>query len=107
MGGGGLTGQYSTSMPASGGYFPDVNQLPDEAANARKERQKQREEKRKALKAAWGTDTREHSQILQLHRFSADTDQPSHSKTLVGRLARAETLIVGQPCVPGTSLIPP
>lgn len=55
---GGLSGQYSTSMPASGGYFPDVDQLEDEAALMRKERQRQREEKRRALKAAWGTDTR-------------------------------------------------
>jgi hypothetical protein len=58
---GGLSGQYSTSMPASGGYFPDVDQLEDEAALMRKERQRQREEKRRALKAAWGTDTREFS----------------------------------------------
>lgn len=56
---GGLSGQYSTSMPASGGYFPDVDQLDDEVAMMRKERQRQREEKRRALKAAWGTDTRE------------------------------------------------
>ena len=55
---GGLSGQYSTSMPASGGYFPDVGQLDDEMALMRKERQRQREEKRRALKAAWGTDTR-------------------------------------------------
>jgi hypothetical protein len=46
-------------MPASGGYFPDVDQLDDEVAMMRKERQRQREEKRRALKAAWGTDTRE------------------------------------------------
>lgn len=58
---GGLSGQYSTSMPASGGYFPDVDQLEDEAALMRKERQRQREEKRRALKAAWGTDTRKSS----------------------------------------------
>jgi hypothetical protein len=55
---GGLSGQYSTSMPASGGYFPDVDQLEDDVALMRKERQRQREEKRRALKAAWGTDTR-------------------------------------------------
>jgi hypothetical protein len=46
-------------MPASGGYFPDVDQLEDDVALMRKERQRQREEKRRALKAAWGTDTRE------------------------------------------------
>jgi hypothetical protein len=45
-------------MPASGGYFPDVDQLEDDVALMRKERQRQREEKRRALKAAWGTDTR-------------------------------------------------
>jgi hypothetical protein len=58
---GGLSGQYSTSMPASGGYFPDVDQLEDDVALMRKERQRQREEKRRALKAAWGTDTRKSS----------------------------------------------
>ncbi|KAK4686390.1 hypothetical protein P7C73_g3737, partial [Tremellales sp. Uapishka_1] len=58
---GGLGGQYSTSMPSSGGYFPDaVSEEPmDEAAMARKDRQKERENKRRALKAAWGTDTPE------------------------------------------------
>ena len=56
--GGGLTGQYSTSMPASGGYFPDMDAMEDEAAMARKERQRERESKRRALKAAWGIDTR-------------------------------------------------
>lgn len=46
-------------MPTSGGYFPDVSQLQDDAALARMERQKERDNKRRALKAAWGTDTRE------------------------------------------------
>jgi hypothetical protein len=48
-------------MPASGGYFPDLNEDGggDEADMARKERQRQRDDKRRALKAAWGTDTRE------------------------------------------------
>jgi hypothetical protein len=55
---GGLTGQYSVSMPVSGGYFPNPDQQLDEAAMARKERQNQREAKRRALKAAWGTDNR-------------------------------------------------
>lgn len=56
--GSGLTGQYSTSMPASGGYFPDPDAQVDEAAMQRKERQKEREAKRRALKAAWGIDDR-------------------------------------------------
>lgn len=56
--GGGLTGQYSTSMPASGGYFPDADAEVDEAALMRKERQKERDSKRRALKAAWGIDNR-------------------------------------------------
>lgn len=60
---GGLSGQYSTSMPASGGYFPDLEQADDEVAIMRKERQRQREEKRRALKAAWGTDTRTYSDL--------------------------------------------
>ncbi|ORY27199.1 hypothetical protein BCR39DRAFT_560142 [Naematelia encephala] len=53
---GGLTGQYSTSMPASGGYFPDPDEGTDDASTARRDRQKQRDDKRRALKAAWGTD---------------------------------------------------
>lgn len=57
--GGGLTGQYSTSVPSGGGYFPDVSQPQDEATLARLERQKEREQKRRALKAAWGIDERE------------------------------------------------
>ncbi|WWC89899.1 uncharacterized protein L201_004828 [Kwoniella dendrophila CBS 6074] len=57
--GGGLTGQYSTSMPSSGGYFPNMDEPTDEAAIARMERQKEREAKRRALKAAWGVDTPE------------------------------------------------
>ena len=56
---GGLTGQYSTSMPTSGGYFPEMQEPKDDAEMARRERQRHREEKRKALKAAWGIDTRE------------------------------------------------
>jgi len=47
-------------MPTSGGYFPDMAAEPtDEAEIARRERQRQREDKRRALKAAWGIDTRE------------------------------------------------
>ncbi|WVQ69976.1 uncharacterized protein L199_008200 [Kwoniella botswanensis] len=58
--GGGLTGQYSTSMPAGGGYFPNIMDEPqDEATLARIERQRERESKRQALKAAWGIDTPE------------------------------------------------
>lgn len=65
---GGLTGQYSTSMPTSGGYFPDMTAEPtDEAEIARRERQRQREEKRRALKAAWGIDNREHHSTLALN----------------------------------------
>ena len=62
---GGLTGQYSTSMPTSGGYFPEMKEASDEAEVARRDRQRQREEKRRALKAAWGTDNREMSQDLK------------------------------------------
>ena len=68
---GGLTGQYSTSMPTSGGYFPDMAAEPtDEAEIARRERQRQREEKRRALKAAWGIDNRE----PRLIPFASGTD---------------------------------
>lgn len=55
---GGLTGQYSTSMPTSGGYFPNMDEPADEAELARRDRQRQREDKRRALKAAWGIDNR-------------------------------------------------
>nr|KIR85599.1 hypothetical protein I308_04295 [Cryptococcus tetragattii IND107] len=59
--GDGLTGQYSTSMPSDGGYFPNIGEEDpqDEATLARIERQRERESKRKALKAAWGIDTPE------------------------------------------------
>lgn len=59
--GGGLTGQYSTSVPKDGGYFPNIGEEDpqDEATLARIERQRERESKRKALKAAWGIDTPE------------------------------------------------
>ena len=56
--GGGLTGQYSMSMPASGGYFAGQNEQIDDAAMQRNERRKERDAKRRALKAAWGTDNR-------------------------------------------------
>jgi len=46
-------------MPSSGGYFPEMKESSDEAEVARRDRQRQREEKRRALKAAWGIDTRE------------------------------------------------
>ncbi|WVQ71715.1 hypothetical protein IAR50_001256 [Cryptococcus sp. DSM 104548] len=59
-GGGGLTGQYSTSMPTDGGYFPNDDGEPqDEAAILRMEKQRERDAKRMALKAAWGIDTPE------------------------------------------------
>lgn len=64
--GGGLTGQYSTSMPTSGGYFPNMDDATDEAEMARRDRQKQRDEKRRALKAAWGIDTRT-SLLREMH----------------------------------------
>jgi hypothetical protein len=61
----GLTGQYSTSLPASGGYFPSHNAGPQaNDANAweaeeRRRREREREHKHKALQAAWGIDERE------------------------------------------------
>lgn len=54
---GGLSGQYSTSMP-SGGYFPPAADEPEENLDESEYRRRQRDEKRRALKAAWGTDTR-------------------------------------------------
>lgn len=58
--GGGLTGQYSTSIPSSGGYFPDAKAPQDEASLARMERERERDTKQRALKAAWGIDEREY-----------------------------------------------
>lgn len=57
---GGLTGTYSTSVPSGGGYFPDPTpeEDDDEEAQSRKARYRAREEKQRALKAAWGIDTR-------------------------------------------------
>ena len=46
------------SMPASGGYFAGQNEQIDDAAMQRNERRKERDAKRRALKAAWGTDNR-------------------------------------------------
>lgn len=57
---GGLSNPYSSSLPASGGFFPDTHpEEMDETDYARRERERQREEKYKAMKAAWGIDTRE------------------------------------------------
>lgn len=57
---GGLTGTYSTSVPSGGGYFPEHKEVDeDEAELSRRERSRAREEKQRALKAAWGIDTRE------------------------------------------------
>jgi hypothetical protein len=47
---GGLSGQYSTSMPAAGGYFPPVQEPLYDSPHAQKSN---------ALKAAWGTAERE------------------------------------------------
>lgn len=55
---GGLTGQYSSSVPTEGAYFPDMNEPTDEAEILRQERLREKEQKRLALKAAWGVDTR-------------------------------------------------
>lgn len=57
---GGLSNPYSSSLPASGGFFPDTHhEEVDESDFARRERERQREEKYRAMKAAWGIDTRE------------------------------------------------
>ncbi|RSH80338.1 uncharacterized protein EHS24_008914 [Apiotrichum porosum] len=54
---GGLSGQYSTSVPTSGGgYFGGEAPQEDEETAWRR---RQREEKQRALKAAWGIDTPE------------------------------------------------
>ncbi|KAJ9112590.1 hypothetical protein QFC19_000609 [Naganishia cerealis] len=62
----GLTGQYSTSLPASGGYFPPhtagdaaVDNENHWELDERKRRQRERDQKHRALQAAWGIDERE------------------------------------------------
>ncbi|KAJ9107427.1 hypothetical protein QFC21_000878 [Naganishia friedmannii] len=58
----GLTGQYSTSLPASGGYFPThtsggAGGGEDEwDLDEGKRRQRERDQKHRALQAAWGMD---------------------------------------------------
>jgi hypothetical protein len=61
----GLTGQYSTSLPASGGYFPTHtaggaggDEKNDWEVDERRRREREREHKHKALQAAWGIDER-------------------------------------------------
>ena len=60
----GLSGQYSTSLPVSDGYFPHAaghssNGQNDWEAEERRRREREREHKHKALQAAWGIDERE------------------------------------------------
>jgi hypothetical protein len=55
---GGLSAQYSTSMPNSGGYFA-VTSGGDGGVDERRQKEKEREQKRRAMQAAWGVDTRE------------------------------------------------
>lgn len=64
----GLTGQYSTSLPASGGYFPAhapggaaSNDKNDWEVDERRRRERERDHKHRALQAAWGIDERESS----------------------------------------------
>jgi hypothetical protein len=68
--GGGLTGQYSTSIPSGGGYFPDVKAPQDEASLARMDREREKEMKQRALKAAWGIDEREYFHLACRERSS-------------------------------------
>ena len=56
--GGGLTGQYSSSVPSAGAYFPQDDEPTNEAELARMDRLREKEMKRRALKAAWGVDER-------------------------------------------------
>ncbi|KLT43630.1 hypothetical protein CC85DRAFT_327175 [Cutaneotrichosporon oleaginosum] len=54
---GGLSGQYSTSYPTGGGYFPNQDIVPDdETPTSPRYQRRQKEEKQRALKAAWGID---------------------------------------------------
>lgn len=55
---GGLSAQYSTSMPNSGGYFA-VTSGGDGGVDERRQKEKEREQKRRAMQAAWGVDTPE------------------------------------------------
>ncbi|BEI83623.1 hypothetical protein CcaverHIS002_0402270 [Cutaneotrichosporon cavernicola] len=54
---GGLSAQYSTSYPTGGGHFPNQDVLPeDETPTSPRYQRRQKEEKQRALQAAWGID---------------------------------------------------
>lgn len=55
---GSLQEEYSQSLPNSGGYF-SAGGTKNEGVDERRVRQREREQKRKALQAAWGIDERE------------------------------------------------
>lgn len=75
----GLSGQYSTSLPVSGGYFPHAaRQTGDDQngweADERRRREREREHKHKALQAAWGIDERKYRSLnLSICSERADT----------------------------------
>ncbi len=83
----GLSAAYSTSLPNSGGYFaqglgPDGGELDE-----RRQRQRDRENKRKAMQAAWGVDIRAHSG-LGAAMAVADRESPLPQRNRTRSLAR-------------------
>jgi len=75
---GGLTAQYSSSMPNSGGYFAaDVRGGANEELTERRQREKERELKRKAMQAAWGVDAPE-----PYEEFGYSTTTPTQEDTV-------------------------
>jgi hypothetical protein len=74
----GLTGQYSTSLPASGGYFPShgaggaSGEQNDWEVDERRRREREREHKHKALQAAWGIDERKSQKSTQERVLETD-----------------------------------
>lgn len=87
--GGGLSGQYSTSVP-SGSYFPEHQPVPEDGEDHPGRRRQT--EKERALKAAWGIDTRECSVCLPyIHRLTPP--QPSRMRTLDGPRAKTRLTV--------------
>ncbi|GMK58878.1 hypothetical protein CspeluHIS016_0603200 [Cutaneotrichosporon spelunceum] len=100
---GGLSGQYSTSYPTSGGHFPNQDVLPeDETPTSPQYQRRQKEEKQRALKAAWGIDEpepfedfgsspRDESYINLGDNFSSPNDEAGTRGSFFGRSSRGRT----------------
>ena len=102
---GSLQEEYSNNLPSSGGYFEtgspravgspgkriSMGPAGNEEEEERRIRQRERDQKRRALQAAWGIDERESAQEISVGRSSLMSDlhvgrwdrlQPSRTRTL-------------------------